>query len=88
MDIHFISTLTPDDEDRLAVMIVEVAKGVLGTFPISYKLRVETTGHRLCEHEQIGPAGDALPESPLRGRPTPIPFLERAVRTPQKSDET
>ncbi len=71
MDIHFISTLTPDDEDRLAVMIIEVAKGVLASLPISYKLRVETTGHRLCEHEQIGATGETLPESP-RGRPTTI----------------
>ena len=54
MDIHFISTLTAEDEDRLAVMILETAKALLANLPLSYKLRVETTGHKFREHEQIG----------------------------------
>jgi hypothetical protein len=65
MDIHFVSTLTPEDEDRLAVMIVDTAKALLANMPVSYKLQVSTTGNRVREHEQIGtPAAGAEPRRP------------------------
>jgi hypothetical protein len=54
MHIHFISTLTPEDEDRLAVVIEETVKALLSTLPLSYKLRIETAGRRRYEHEHIG----------------------------------
>jgi hypothetical protein len=64
MDIHFVSTLTPEDEDRLAVVIVETVKAMLSNLPLSYKLRIETIGHRLREHEHIGLRSTSLGEPP------------------------
>jgi len=50
MDIHFISTLTPDDEDRYGPAIVATIKAMLETLPISYTLRIETTNGRVFRH--------------------------------------
>lgn len=52
MDIHFVSTLTPDDEERLAAMVLETAKALLACFPISYTLRVRATSDKVLEHRQ------------------------------------
>jgi hypothetical protein len=67
MQIRFISTLTADDEERLAETIVETAKAMLGTFPIGYMLRVETTAMRVFEHNRVHQT-DAAAEQPLRAR--------------------
>src|SRR5262245_51102872 len=56
MDIHFVSTLTPDDEERLATMVVETAKALLACFPISYTLRVTAASDKVLQHTQSAPA--------------------------------
>jgi hypothetical protein len=43
MQIRFISTLTREDEDRLAESLFEMAKGLLATLPIGFMLRIDTT---------------------------------------------
>ena len=53
MQIRFVSTLTAEDEDRLAQTILETAKGLLATLPIGYLLRVETTGMKVFEHNRV-----------------------------------
>jgi len=46
--ITFISSLTPDDEARLATSMLEAIGGLLDLLPIAYSVRVETTsGTRL-----------------------------------------
>jgi hypothetical protein len=54
MEIRFVSTLTAEDEERIATLIIEAAKGLLAILPISYKLEIKTIGNHLSEHEQIG----------------------------------
>jgi hypothetical protein len=78
MDIHFVSTLTPEDEERLAAVIIETAKGLLSCFPVSYTLRVTATSDKVLEHTQttsIAPSA-RLP----RNRPAKVQTI--SVRTP------
>jgi hypothetical protein len=50
MDIHFISSLTPDDEDRLAPAILEALKPMLGLMPIAYTIRIRTASNTVYQH--------------------------------------
>ena len=50
MDIHFISTLTPEDEDRFAPVVISAIKAILDVMPISYTLRLETANARVFQH--------------------------------------
>lgn len=50
MEIRFISTLTPEDEARVAITICKAAEQLLATLAIAYTLRVRTTdGQMFCE---------------------------------------
>jgi hypothetical protein len=50
MDIHFISSLTPDDEDRLAPAILEAIKPMLELMPIAYTIRIRTASNTVFQH--------------------------------------
>ena len=50
MDIHFISSLTPDDEDRLAPAILEAIKPMLELMPIAYTIRIRTASNSVYQH--------------------------------------
>jgi len=50
MDIHFISSLTPDDEDRLAPALLEALKPMLGLMPIAYTIRIRTANNFVYQH--------------------------------------
>ena len=43
MDIRFVSSLTPDDEDRLAQVLVQIVSSILGRLSIAYAIRIRTT---------------------------------------------
>ena len=68
MQIRFISTLTTEDEARLAQMIVDTAKALLANFPLGYMLRVETADAKLFEHNKVAPSA-SIEEVP---RPQPL----------------
>jgi hypothetical protein len=62
MDIHFISTLTPEDEDRYAPKVLEaVKKAILDLLPISYAVRLTTANARVFQHARA----DEVPGSRL-----------------------
>lgn len=42
MEIHLVSSLTPDDESRLAAKVLAAIGGVLDGLPVSYSVRIET----------------------------------------------
>ena len=42
MEIHLVSSLTPDDESRLAPKLLAAIGGVLDGLPVSYSVRIET----------------------------------------------
>ncbi|MFN8060893.1 MAG: hypothetical protein U0Q12_17180 [Vicinamibacterales bacterium] len=50
MTVRFVSSLTPEDEARLAPLVLQVCGLVLGQFPIVYNLRVETSGDLVFQH--------------------------------------
>ena len=50
MDIHFISSLTPEDEDRLAPVLLQALKPMLELMPIAYTIRVRTASNAVYQH--------------------------------------
>ncbi len=64
MNIRFISSLTADDENRLAPALLSAFASVLDRLPLAYTLRFETTTGRSFQHvhspghfsEEISPA--------------------------------
>jgi hypothetical protein len=50
MEIRFISSLTPDDENAFAPALLRAVSAMLDQFPIAYTLRVETTGAQVFQH--------------------------------------
>jgi hypothetical protein len=53
MQIRFVSTLTAEDEERLAEALVETVRSLLAAFPIGYTFRVETNRMRVFEHNRV-----------------------------------
>jgi hypothetical protein len=54
MNIRFISTLTPEDEERLAPGVVNALGLLLDQMPLAYTLRVETSGGKVFQHAHTG----------------------------------
>ncbi len=50
MDIRFISSLTADDENRLAPVLLSMAAALLDGLPLAYRLRLDTAAGRSFEH--------------------------------------
>jgi hypothetical protein len=69
MDIHFVSTLTPEDEDRYAPMVLAAVRAILEPMPITYAVRIVTTNGLTVQHTKAEIDAEA-PEPPAR-RPGP-----------------
>jgi hypothetical protein len=67
MDIHFVSTLTPEDEDRYAPMVLAAVKAILEPMPISYAVRVLTVNGLSVQHAK----SDQAEEMPVARRSGP-----------------
>ena len=50
MDIHFISSLNPDDEDRLAPALLAALRPMLELMPIAYTIRIRTSSNNVYQH--------------------------------------
>ena len=57
VQIEFTSTLTQEDENRLAPAVLKALSGVLDMLPIAYILRVETTDDNVLVHISPQPSG-------------------------------
>jgi hypothetical protein len=44
VEIRFISSLTAEDEARIALALAEFVGALLDTLPLAYTLRIETVG--------------------------------------------
>jgi hypothetical protein len=53
MDIRLISTLTPDDEARLAAAICAAAGPLLDHLSIAYTIRIETSDGQVFNHHHV-----------------------------------
>jgi hypothetical protein len=49
LDIRFVSTLTADDEERIAGVLLNAVVKLLEDLPLSYALRIETTGAKIFQ---------------------------------------
>jgi len=59
LDIRFVSTLTADDEERIAGVLLNVLVKVLADLPIAYALRIETTGAKVFQRSNMSDSDDA-----------------------------
>ena len=74
MHIELTSTLTQEDENRIAPAVLKALSAMLDVLPISYMVRVETTDQSVLENVSQGVSNwDAL--SPL-GVDSPVPVAE------------
>ena len=55
MEVHFISSLTAEDEELFAPTVLKSVTVLLDQLPIAYTIRIETAGGRTFEHSRIGP---------------------------------
>jgi hypothetical protein len=72
MDIRFISSLTPEDENAFAPAVLKAVVALLDQLPIAYTLRIETSASQVYQHTHpsVGDApAIAFPiEMPLKTR--------------------
>jgi hypothetical protein len=91
MDIRFISSLTPDDETRLAKALIGAIEKLLDQFPIAYTIRIETATNQVFDHHHTPvdpstmPAPDADPLSVMASIDRTTRFLTRPLSDPHKS---
>ncbi len=66
MDIHFISSLTPDDEDRLAPALIAALRPMLEMMPIAYTIRIRTASNAVYQHTRAELGSEPSMSSPDR----------------------
>ena len=81
MDIRFVSSLTIEDENRLAPAVLQALAALLRAYPLAYTLRIETAAGEVFEHQQApapadesSPMRDPHPTSARRGAAIVTPF--------------
>lgn len=75
MEIRFISSLTPEDENAVAPVLITAVGALLDQLPIAYTLRIETSGTQIYQHthpSEVQPA-----PSTSAGRPIPFNITSR-----------
>jgi hypothetical protein len=68
MDIHIVSSLTPEDETRLASALMSALTELLDQLPIRYTVRFETAAGKTLtrNHSPVEvPLGDASADFPV-----------------------
>jgi hypothetical protein len=60
MNIRFVSSLTPEDEIRLAEGLLRALASLLDQFPIAYTLKIEAGDTRVLRHSH-SPADPRVP---------------------------
>jgi hypothetical protein len=63
MEIQFVSTLTPDDEDRIVAPLLSAITAVLDQLPLSYAIRIQTSGIQVVQHAHPQVEDGKLPGS-------------------------
>ena len=60
MNIRFTSTLTHEDENRLAPALLKAVAALLEAFPVAYSIRVETIDGRTFMQSGSSPSAQGL----------------------------
>jgi hypothetical protein len=53
MNIRFTSSLTPEDENRLAPVVLKAFSSILDLLPIAYMIRIETSDAQSYEYNGL-----------------------------------
>ena len=61
MHIEITSTLTHEDENRLAPAVMKLLSGMLDMLPVAYVVRVETADQQVMEHLNPSPMPELGP---------------------------
>ena len=61
MHIELTSTLTQEDENKLAPAVLKAISGMLDMLPIAYMIRVETTDEHVLQHVSQAATWDSMP---------------------------
>lgn len=65
MNIRFTSSLTPEDENKVAPALIKTIASILDLLPIAYAIRIDTSDAKVYQH--IGGNHDEIPETrPVR----------------------
>jgi len=59
--IELTSTLTQEDENKLAPAVLKAISGMLDMLPIAYMIRIETTDEHVVQHISQAATWDAMP---------------------------
>lgn len=75
MEIHLVSSMTSDDENRLAPAVLTAIGRILDGLPVSYSVRIETVAGNAIHHNhtaagphQAGGEADAAAEAVVVSR--------------------
>ena len=60
MHIELTSTLTQEDENKLAPAVLKAISGMLDMLPIAYMIRVETTDEHVLQHISQAATWDSM----------------------------
>jgi hypothetical protein len=63
--ITFVSSLTPEDEDRSAVALLDAVGGLLDLMPIAYSIRVETSSGKWLDRTHAPQAANVAASDQL-----------------------
>jgi hypothetical protein len=64
MDIRFVSTLTAEDEERVAEALLAGLVALLEGLPITYALRIETAGAKVFQQINMSDSEHPIDASP------------------------
>jgi hypothetical protein len=80
VEIHFVSSLTIDDENHLAPALLQAVAALLQASPLAYTIRIETAGGEVFEHQHApGTDVDSVISQPAPHR---LPAATRATVMP------
>ena len=72
MEIRFISSLTPEDENVFAPAVMKAVVTLLDHLPIAYTLRIETAGTQVYQHSHPSIGEAAVPIRPQSANPSRV----------------
>jgi hypothetical protein len=82
MEIRFVSSLTPEDENFFAPAVLKALGALLDQLPIAYTLRIETAGAQVFQHTHalgVKPDPPGTLEAPVRGGLRKLPLSAHAT---------
>jgi hypothetical protein len=90
MEISVVSSLTPEDESKLAAALMSALGGVLDLLPIAYSIRVETVSGKSYDRIHSPSATDPLETIAPSTRAALLDFdgpeLPRPLSRPESSE--